>query len=255
MLAHAEQLPSLLVVDVGNTIAKVAIFRVEELVAVYHTSNVTLDGLGVWAKQYGCTAGILSTVIDLSVIAERALAELPFPPLRLTGNTPLPMQSKYAASKLGTDRVAAVAAVASEQCDLTLIVDLGTCITYDWVLGNCHLGGNIAPGINMRLKAMHDYTSRLPLVEPSGKTVTIGTTTEDAMLAGVLQGICHEIIGYTTQRILNRAISRVLITGGDAHYLEADLKALITHQAPLLEHDANLVLKGLNRILLYNGTY
>ena len=107
-------------------------------------------------------------------------------------------------------------------------------------------GGNIAPGIKMRLKALHEYTSRLPMVDKEGDTPTIGYDTETAIRSGVINGICHEIEGYINEFKQKYCDVLVFLTGGDEKPLKNRIKNCIFA-------DKYLVAKGLNRILTDYG--
>jgi type III pantothenate kinase len=117
-------------------------------------------------------------------------------------------------------------------------------MTVDFVDRNGHyLGGNIAPGIRMRLKALHEFTARLPLIEKEGETPAIGHDTETAIRSGVTNGICHEIEGYINFFKEKYGDVLVFLTGGDEKTLKNRIKSCIFA-------DKYLVAKGLNRILL-----
>ena len=149
---------------------------------------------------------------------------------------------------LGLDRIAAVVG-ASMECPgrPVLIVDAGTCVTYDLLTADgTFVGGNIAPGIRLRLLAMHEHTGKLPLVDDSGEIPEIGFSTETAMRAGATLGVAYEIEGYMAR--LNEIYPDlfVFLTGGDALKLAAKIKS------PIFVNE-NLVLTGLNRILQENA--
>ncbi len=120
-----------------------------------------------------------------------------------------------------------------------LIVDAGTCVTYDLLTADgTFAGGNIAPGIRLRLRAMHEHTGKLPLIDDAGETPEIGFSTETAMRAGAVLGVAYEIEGYIAR--LNKVYPDlfVFLTGGDALKLAAKIKSRIFV-------DENLVLTGL----------
>ncbi|MBE6287787.1 MAG: type III pantothenate kinase [Mediterranea massiliensis] len=238
-----------LVIDIGNTVAKIAVFRQNELYNVVYTDNRTLSDLIPFASRYQPVASILSSVVDLSEEAEKSLAALSCPLLRLTYQTPLPIKILYETPQtLGGDRIAAVvgATYLKPGRDI-LVIDAGTCITYELVDSNSfYYGGNISPGLEMRLKALNNYTGKLPLVQSKGVSPMIGKNTETAIRAGVIRGIKYEIEGYI--RTLNHKYPELLVflTGGDEISFDANLKSRIFA-------DKFLVLKGLNRILDYNN--
>ena len=127
-----------------------------------------------------------------------------------------------------------------------LIIDAGTCITYEFVTAaGEYLGGNISPGLDMRLKALHEHTARLPLIAQEGPTPAIGCDTETAIRAGVVHGIRLEIEGYIRQYQEKYPGLFVFLTGGTCFDFDSRLKNCIFA-------DKYLVPRGLNRILEYN---
>jgi type III pantothenate kinase len=159
----------------------------------------------------------------------------------------LPFINKYETIQtLGNDRIGAVAgAQFLYPKENILIIDAGTAITYDILIGNEYLGGNISAGLNMRLKALHHFTSSLPLVELEDEIEFWGNNTGAAILSGVVNGIIFEIEGYIEYFKKRGEKNITIITGGDANYLVKKIKQPI-FAVP------NLVLIGLNRILEYN---
>ena len=168
---------------------------------------------------------------------------LPFTPA-----TPVPIANSYhTPATLGSDRLAAaVGAAWLYQGSYVLVVDAGSCVTFDVVDSTgSYVGGNIAPGINMRLVAMHEHTRRLPLVGTTGETPAIGYDTETALRAGAVVGLQHEIEGYVSSLSRTSDDLKVVLTGGDCESLHPDVAVPV-----YIEH--NLVAYGLNRVLLYN---
>ncbi len=160
-------------------------------------------------------------------------------------HTRLPIKNCYSPpSTLGADRIAAaVGAHARFPNEDVLIVDLGTAITIDMVTSNGEfLGGNISPGAAMRFRALHEGTKTLPLCElGEGHISPLGNSTHKAIVAGVVNGIVHEIEGY--MRKIPQA--KIIFTGGDAKFFAERMKSVIFV-------DCELVLYGLNRIAEYN---
>ena len=239
-----------LIIDIGNTVAKVALFDRTSMVEVVYDSNQSLDSLEAVCNKYDVRKAIVATVIDLNECVLAQLNKLPVPVLWLDSHTPLPVINLYETPEtLGYDRMAAVVA-AHDQFpgkDI-LVIDAGTCITYEFVdsLGQYH-GGNISPGLWMRLKALHQFTGRLPLVHAEGRMPDMGKDTETAIRAGVKKGIEYEIAGYITAMKHKYPELLVFLTGGDDFSFDTKLKSVIFA-------DRFLVLKGLNRILNYNNT-
>jgi type III pantothenate kinase len=158
----------------------------------------------------------------------------------------LPVTIRYATPEtLGNDRLANACAAANlfpgENC---LVVDAGTCITYDVICQNEFLGGAISPGLQMRFAALNHFTARLPLVEMQNNVKLTGDSTQASILSGVACGLACEVDAMISEYLAAHNISKVLLTGGDTDYLVGKLKNSIFA-------DSELVLKGLNAILLY----
>lgn len=238
-----------IVIDQGNTICKIAVFgENDEPVEVFTTSSLSRSFLIGILDQYIPNAGIISSVIEISHEIMILLNERLSYFNKLSAATPLPINNLYKSPEtLGMDRLAAaVGAWSICPGKNLLIIDMGTAITYDLVgSDSTYRGGNIAPGLKIRLKALHEFTGRLPEVEPTEKFETFGNDTQSAIRAGVMQGIIYEIEGYLRD---NRALFPDLfafLTGGDLIYFAEKLKNGIFVSR-------NLVLIGLNRILNYN---
>ena len=169
--------------------------------------------------------------------------------IELNHKTPIPIKNSYKTPKtLGKDRLAAAIGAWSlypkRNC---LIIDVGTCMTYDFLsLENGYEGGNIAPGIELRYRAMDEFTARLPLVKRSYTGQLFGNSTQKALQNGGLMGVIFEIEGFIhrLKTIYGRNIN-IILTGGDAEYLVKHLKTKI------FVHP-DLVLIGLNAILDHN---
>jgi type III pantothenate kinase len=127
-----------------------------------------------------------------------------------------------------------------------LVIDAGTCITYDYVdAGGNYYGGSISPGLNMRYQAMHNYTSALPLVNADDNfSQMFGTDTQSAMQSGVQNGLKYEIEGFINSYRDGKPQLNILLTGGDGIFFDTVLKNSIF--APYIKNEPYLVLKGLN---------
>lgn len=237
-----------LVIDIGNTSAKIAVFSQGEMKDMIRCSNQSLKELDAFCQTYPIRKGIWASVISLSEEVQQQLQQLPFPMMELTYQTPIPIRNLYRTPQtLGVDRLAAViGAYTTKPHHPALVIDAGTCITYDFIDEHGqYLGGNISPGMEMRLKALHEFTSKLPKVEASGETPSYGYSTETAIRSGVIRGIEHEISGYIQHLKKNYPSLLVFLTGGNEFSFDTNLKSGIFA-------DGFLVLKGLNRILDYN---
>ena len=237
-----------LIIDIGNTVTKMVVFRGDEPVDELRVEGGTLSGLSAFADRPGLRSGIVGAVRDLTADEEAALASLDFPLLRLTPDTPVPITNRYRTpGTLGSDRLAAVVGASSLKPgkDL-LIIDAGTCITYEVIdaRGN-YWGGNIAPGMHMRLRALHDFTGRLPLVEADGEVPGMGYDTETAIRSGVLRGMKYEIEGYIKSMRSKFPHLLVFLTGGDNISFDPGIRNIVFS-------DRFIVPRGFNRILDYN---
>lgn len=171
--------------------------------------------------------------------------------IQMNHSTPLPITIKYSTPQtLGLDRIAAACgaldAMPNKHC---LVIDLGTCINYEFVDDQARYhGGAISPGIKMRFEAMHTFTARLPLVKFNENSPLVGDSTESCMQSGVVNGVWAELDGIIARYQKKYPTMGVILCGGDAPLFENKLKHPI-FVAP------NLVLSGLNRILLHNVNF
>lgn len=247
---HTKYLEALnLIVDIGNTVAKIAVFDGSEMLDVIFDSNQLLDSVGTFCAKYPVRRGIIATVIDLNDYVKDQLSRLSIPLLWLDHTTPLPISNLYETPEtLGYDRIGAVVAAHDlYPNNNVLVVDAGTCITYELIDSDgVYHGGNISPGLQMRFKALNQFTGRLPLVKLDSPVVEMGKNTEDAIRSGVLKGIEYEITGYIVAMKYKYPDLLVFLTGGDEFSFDSSIKSIIFA-------DRFLVLKGLNRILNFNN--
>lgn len=232
-----------LIIDIGNTLAKYYLFDNGQLLSHYHEEDHTLAWLDSLDNKPD--AAIISTVVDLPQESEARLQTMGCPLVRFSSTTPTPLRNLYQSPKtLGPDRLAA-AIGAWTQCPgkPILIVDVGSCVTYDFVSARGeYLGGNIAPGLHARLRAIDDYFPRLPLVDAEGDVPEVGYDTETAIRSGVICGMRHELEGYIQAFRKKYRSLLVFLTGGDA-------KRLAITQTSCTFADDFLVPKGLNATL------
>lgn len=233
--------------DIGNTRVKAGLFNGPEL-SHFKWFNSTDEVLNDPAFIKQANAAIIGSVVVELERFYKALNAL-VPTTIFNSETPIPIKNNYAsASTLGSDRLAAaIGAFELYPGRDVLVIDAGTCIKYNFTnAANQYLGGAISPGLKMRFKAMHDYTSRLPLLQLDDDYNTfIGTTTQDSILSGVINGSVAEIDGFIQLYKEQYPDLICVITGGDSEHLAKRLKnSIFTHQ--------NLVLKGLNHILNFH---
>lgn len=237
-----------LIIDIGNTVAKLVAFDGDEPVEEIRTCNDSLSALRVFAAKYAFTHGIVGAVKELTAEAENQLQSLHIPILRFTPQTPIPIKNRYRSPEtLGADRLAAAvgASALKPKTDL-LIIDAGTCVTYEVIdaHGN-YWGGNIAPGMQMRLNALHQFTAKLPLVSAEGDVPGMGYNTETAIRSGVLRGMKYEIEGYIRSMRKKYPNLQVFLTGGNHINFDTSIIRIIFT-------DKFIVPRGLNKILDYN---
>ncbi|MCA6379600.1 MAG: type III pantothenate kinase [Cytophagales bacterium] len=236
-----------LVIDFGNSRIKTACFEQESLLKKNIFNNAE-------ELQAAFANTVFENILISSVnqTGEEATAKLQTSGKKsvLHHQLPLPIQLLYATPEtLGVDRIAAacgaLAIFPGKNC---LIIDAGTCINFEFVDANANYhGGAISPGIEMRFKAMHTFTARLPLVKWNDQVGLMGNSTESCLQSGVLNGIVGEINGVAEQYASKFPELKIILCGGDAPFFENQLKPTI-FAAP------DLVLMGLNRILRYNAS-
>lgn len=230
------------VIDIGNTRNKAGLFSelgVLERVEYFETANAA----AVWLKQEGANKLFVSDVKGVDIESSDDIS-IRF----LSPETKLPFKNLYETPHtLGTDRVAAMAAVATLfPGQASLVFDIGSCMTIDLLEPDMtYRGGNISPGIQMRLKAMQQYTGKLPLSDLEHLHLPMGNTTLSALANGAFWGLKNEIEGYINDTLERHPNANIILCGGDAHYFEKQLKYKI-----FANH--NLVLLGLYHLLIFN---
>lgn len=232
------------VIDIGNTSVKVGHFRDGVLYEALNLTNI--EDASNYVDTIKPVSVLIATVGETPTLLKEATNA--YSVTFLSGETRLPIKNHYKTTNtLGVDRIAAVvgATVVSPGMN-NLVIDMGTCITYDYIDedGN-YFGGAISPGVNMRYKAMHELTANLPLIASHEGAPLIGNSTATSMKSGVINGVIAELEGIIERyREKNKDIN-VIMCGGDANSFESKIKARI-FASP------KLVLIGLNRILEYN---
>ena len=230
--------------DEGNTSVKLALFDNDTLVSKYN--NIDLNFVIKLLPK--CDRLILSTVKNKSNF-KTLFSNKNF--VLLNNSTPLPIKILYKSpTSLGNDRIAlAVGAITNFPNKNVLVIDAGTCITYDLINSKKeYLGGSISPGIQMRYNALHQFTSQLPLLECVDTAMLTGVNTEESIHSGIINGVFVEIDGII-QRYTNQYPDiKVIVTGGNAKFFDKGLKNTIFAKP-------NLLMEGLNKILDYNESY
>ncbi len=238
-----------LIIDAGNTLVKLAVYdngviifdkkiglkdfskQVKKIFDKFPAINdAMVSTVGLMDKNNLC---VVSVFCNLYILSHKSKT---------------PFKNSYATPQtLGVDRMAlATAAFYFNPNRNTLVIDAGTCVTYDMVndYGE-YLGGAISPGITMRYKALHQQTSNLPQLDPDEIIDFIGNSTETSIHSGVINGICHEMDGVINDYRSRFTDLTVILTGGDAQILSKRLKNTIFA-------NSNFLLEGLNYLLEYN---
>jgi type III pantothenate kinase len=231
-------------VDLGNTQAKAAIFKEEKLIDFQ--SQMTWDELRSYVAQHRPDQMMVSTVTQTEAALQEIFSEDCTRLHLLQPHTPLPITKVYdTPHTLGADRLAAaVGAVQLFPKENNIVIDMGTCITYDLVDADHRFrGGLIAPGLRLRFKSMHEFTRRLPMIDqPDPAAAFIGSSTLGCMQSGVVNGLAAELNGIVAEYQARLTKINVILTGGDAPFFESRLKV----QNFVV---SELVLIGLNHIL------
>ncbi len=237
-----------LVVDIGNTLTKLALVDNNTVVALQKYNNLNWSMLeGIVGKNKVHRAIVSAVGAYSDEVFDKLRKEIPV--LFFTSETPIPLKNCYTTPKtLGVDRLAAAVGVNELYPNTNVLcIDSGTAITYDFVSKNGeYIGGAISPGISLRFKSLSHFTSKLPEVEFRNEYPMVGDSTETSILAGVLNGVVNEVDGYISAIKENHPDLVVVFTGGDSFFFEKKLKnSIFVHP--------NILILGLNRILNYNA--
>ncbi len=240
-----------LIVDIGNTFCKLAVFDEDIMIHFESIKRATVNHISLLVKKFPrINSSILSSVALHDVKINELLMQLGLF-IELNHKTPTPFIGKYHTPlTLGKDRIAIASAAATlYPTDNTLVIDAGTSVTYDFITSkNEHLGGSISPGLNMRLESLHNLTHKLPLIELPKYDINIpliGNTTESSILSGVVNGLIAETESIINQYSSSFSPLKIIISGGDYKYFEKLVKSNIFATS-------NIVITGLKSILDFN---
>lgn len=238
-----------LIVDVGNTLVKLAVFdgksQIFKKTVLKSDFDKTLDFL---LEDFSKINRAVLSVVGSFSEKSRAKLEKHFKLFVITQDIKLPFENDYSTPEtLGYDRIALVSAAASQfKRKSTLIIDVGTCITFDFLNSEGHYkGGAISPGIDMRYKALNHFTERLPLLDANMPQHLIGNSTQTSIHSGVINGVIFEVDGIIEAYKQENQDLTVILTGGNAHFLRDRLKNSIFA-------NPNFLLEGLNYLLEQN---
>jgi len=238
-----------LVIDIGNTLVKMAVFQGDMLIKKKISLRLDfLKNLEELEQKYQKPGNIILSSVSKTPL--RWLQKLEEGSRLIVLNQQLPQvftNLYLSPNTLGNDRIALVSAASKHfPSENVLVIDSGTCITYDFKNDkNEYLGGAISPGLEMRYKAMHINTESLPLLDREEEITLIGNTTHSCMHSGVIYGITFEIDGIIAAYQAQYKDLTIILTGGDAQFLCKRLKNSIFA-------NSNFLLEGLNYILEFN---
>lgn len=239
----------LLTVDVGNTFVKVAVFEEVELVDkfVFQLTDAIDEFITIFEKYPKASKLVYASVANLNNDLLEWLQQR-IDVCAITHQYSFPFINNYLTpTTLGIDRmVLAAGAVLKFPQKTCLIIDAGTCITYDLVTSNrVYEGGAISPGIALRYSVLHTHTAKLPLLTATYTQNLVGKTTNDSIHVGVVHGVLHEIDSFISKYSVNYHDLTVILTGGDANFLANRLKSTIFA-------DENFLLKSLRSLHIYS---
>lgn len=240
----------------GNTAIKYALFEANECSYIQSATIASTDEIENfyhWINNQSEAHCIISTVLEKEKTEEIVSNISKHKPLFLTSDLPLPILMGYTTPEtLGPDRLAnAVGAFDRFPNQNSLIIDMGTCLKFDYITDeNKYLGGAISPGLSMRFKALHTFTGKLPLINQYKPTEIIGSTTKESITSGCLNGMIAEIKQTIQEYKKMFGNINTLLTGGDLTYFEK----VEFSQKNTIFADPLLTLRGLNKIADYNAT-
>lgn len=238
-----------LIIDIGNTRVKIAVYHGRSLHKkyIYLLEAFNLDCIKLIESNHLIEKYMITNSGNIDAAIVNYIKSKP-EYIIFDATTPLPIKNQYQTPlTLGKDRLAGVVGAkslfSSEHC---LVIDCGTCVTFNFITkDDIFIGGSIAPGLSMRLKAMHEFTAKLPMVEKGRIDDFIAKDTESSLRVGAQMGLLFEIERFIEEYTQRFGKIRTLLTGGDAEYFAKHLKNKIF--AP-----ENLTLTGLNVILNFN---
>lgn len=241
-------LPVSLCLDFGNTTYKAALFHGDRLTEKFtFTQEDALNSIHKLIILHNPGKSILSSVVDHPEGIEALLKEKTrF--ILLNNSVRLPFLNAYGTPEtLGNDRLALVAGLSKQfPGENSLVVSVGTCITYNFLArNNAFRGGAISPGLDIRLKGMHEHTDKLPVVKREGHNLLLGYDTESSMRSGAINGLAAEIDGMIDRFRDQYGEINSVLTGGDGAFFESRIKNRIFA-------DPNFLFKGLYAISEHN---
>lgn len=238
-----------LIIDVGNSFAKVAVLEYDTVVFYEKYQEINASIFFEIKNKFDIKRAIVSSVRNNEAEISAIFKKINISFCLLNHQMKFPFKINYKTPQtLGLDRLAAVAgAMVKFPNSNLLIVDMGTCVTFDFVdEKSVYYGGSIAPGFEMRFKALHHFTQKLPQIKYENQSVKlIGDSTENSILSGVYNGYKYEISGMISAYEQQYNDLKIVLTGGDFKLFDLEVKNRIFA-------DDFLVLRGLQQILKLN---
>ena len=236
-----------IILDAGNTAVKIGVFKNDEIEHVFRVSFEEFQQFIEKNEYFRSIPAIISSVLT----AEKTdILKKHFDKIHeLSLKSVLPIELNYLTPEtLGKDRICnAVAINQINQQNNSVSIDIGTCLKFDFVSDKgIYQGGSISPGIQLRFKALNDYTDNLPLLKEFSKSKLIGKDTRESIHSGVINGIEAEINNLMQRYTEEYEDLTFFMTGGDAKYFDF-------HRKSNIFVDENLTLKGLFYIYLLNA--
>ncbi|MBT8234975.1 MAG: type III pantothenate kinase [Bacteroidia bacterium] len=238
-----------LIIDVGNSWVKMAVYNGSQI--LHHKSMQQEDLKGEVQKVIRAYPKISHSILAAVTPVANEIIDI----LKKNSETHVlhsasrfPFKNKYGTpDTLGLDRIALVAAATEAYPNTNvLIIDAGSCITYDFLNAKGeYLGGAISPGIAMRYKALNTFTANLPELEKTDKAELVGNSTDTSVHSGIINGVINEVDGMIERYRSEYRKVTVILTGGDGQFLSKRLKNTIFAHS-------NFLLEGLNYLLELN---
>lgn len=238
----------ILTIDVGNTRIKGAVFENDTLVEHFQFEPKALqNGIESILNKYPSTSDLVVASVgnydknDFLSFSNQIRIHF------ILHTDSFPFLNAYATpNTLGIDRIVlASGATLRYPNQNRLVIDAGTCITYDFISqDDVYLGGAISPGLRLRYQSLHNFTAALPLLDSECPDYFIGNSTANSIHSGVVNGLAHEIDGFIEEYRTRYPNFIIILTGGDAEFLAKRLKNTIFA-------NSNFLLESLNQTFQY----
>ena len=238
----------ILAVDVGNTRIKAAVFEGDILFETFVFQKIALEKniQNILEKYKNTSHLVVASVSDVekqAFIGFEEAVKIHF----VSHKDAFPFINCYETpNTLGIDRmVLAAGATLQYPNQNRLVIDAGTCVTFDFIDENDnYLGGAISPGLRLRYEALHNFTAKLPLLTLEKPKHFIGKSTSESIHSGVVNGLVYEIDGFIEDFKAQNSKFIIILTGGDTEFLAKRLKNTIFA-------NSNFLLESLNQTFQY----